>query len=73
MSPYAAKALVGFITDSEKLKVPAGTKVVVVEPLPSLENPEAFIVEIAIPDDTMVGGNRFDTAELKASDLERLR
>lgn len=73
MSLYAAKALVNFTTDFEKLEVPAGTEVVVVEPLPSAENPEVFIVEIAIPDDTLVGGRRFDTAELKASDLERLR
>lgn len=71
--PYAARALVAFKTDFENVEVPAGAEVTVVEALPSEENPEAFIVEIAIPDDTLVGGSRFDTAQLKASDLERLR
>lgn len=69
--PYRARATAEFVTDHEKLLVPAGTEVTVLEPLPSLENPEAFIVEVAIPDDSLEGGVRFDTAELKAEELER--
>lgn len=72
VSPYSAKALVAFTTDFERLAFSPGTKVVVVEALPSAKNPEAFIVEVSIPDDTLVGEFRFDTAELKASDIERL-
>lgn len=73
MLPYTAKTLVAFTTDCEKLEIPAGAEVTVVEALPSEENPEAFVVEVAIPDETLVGDNRFDTAELKVSHLERVR
>lgn len=41
---------------------PAGTEVVLVEPL-------AWIVEVAIPDDSLEGGYRYDTIEVPDSDL----
>jgi hypothetical protein len=69
--PYRAIALADFVTDHEKISVLAGTEVTVLEPLPSLENPRAFIVEVAIPDETLEGDMRFDTAELKTEELER--
>lgn len=71
--PYRAKLLVDCVTDFEKLAVSAGTEVTVVWPLPSLGDPKAFIVEVAIPDDTLEGGFRFDTAEVPASTVEKVR
>lgn len=71
---FKAKTLVAFTTDTEKLERPIGTVVEVVEELPSgAPEPEAYIVEVAIEDKSLEGNHRFDTAELKASDLERMR
>lgn len=41
---------------------PAGTEVVLVEPL-------VWIVEVALPDDSLEGGFRYDTIEVPDSDL----
>lgn len=73
-APFRANALVAFTTDSEKREYQAGTEVTVLEGLPEgCGDPEAYIVEVAIEDRTLVGEKRFDTAELKAVELERLR
>lgn len=69
---FRARALVDFITDFERLSISAGTNIVVLNPLPTEEDPRAFVIEVAIPDETSEGGFRFDTAELKVSEVERL-
>ncbi len=72
--PFQAKTLVAFTTDSEKREYPVGTQVSVIEGLPlDAKDPEAYIVEVTIPDATLIGGFRFDTAELKIADIERVQ
>ena len=46
---------------------PAGTKVVLIE---SLGDGAAWIAEVAIEDDTLVGGFRWDTIEVKETEIE---
>lgn len=70
--PYRARTLVAFTTDSGRA-VPAGTEITVLERLPrGSARPQAYIIEASFPDETLVGGRQFDTAELRAEQLERL-
>ncbi len=71
--PYQATALVPFTTDAEKKLIAAGTHVNVVEGLPlDSAKPEAYIVEVSIPDRTQMCGFRFDTATLRTAEINGL-
>lgn len=45
----------------------SGSQAVVVEALGP--GPDAYIIEFAIPDETLVGGNRFDTCTVLANEI----
>lgn len=49
---------------------PAGTEATIVE---NLSGGEAYIVEIRIPDESLVGGARYDTATVGKDDVEPVR
>lgn len=50
--------------------VPAGTEGTVVE---CYRDPEGYMVDVSIPDESVVGGVAFDTAILKRSEFELVR
>lgn len=69
--PFRARTRVEFVTHSGE-RHPAGTEVMALEGLPlDASEPKAYIVEVAVPDESLVGGFRFDIAELAVADLER--
>ena len=68
MEPYKTiKVLVDKIGDSG-YGLKAGAEAVIVEALGP--GPDAYIIEFAIPDETLVGGHRFDTCTVAAEEIE---